>query len=441
MTIGASSRGEGSFSRRNLLAGVVLGAGSLALGSSAVLSASAAAPTPKLPGEYYRKQAEVTPTGTVFDNICVKIAGDPARMYIPHGVTPGSGVPVPVVWYFHGSGSDHNALEGGYRTPALATVDRGAIAICQKAGGTLYSNPTAVALQQAGWDYMSGLFAISSNTLRSTSGGGVLAAEVYGSRLLPNIAGMYAVNSAYDVRAMYDAGGRSQGSVILAYGDDLAAIEARNPARFPAATWTGTTMRIIVSTPSSSDSIVPPDQHGLALRDIALPVATEASLRTHTTGHSTPGFASSDFVASMERWGVFLPPTTPTPTPTASPTPTGSPTPTASPTASTSPSPDPTPTPDTTAPVVSIIAPSDGATISGVVTLRVSATDDVGVTGVSVWVGTNRIAVASPFGATEWRASYDTRNIRNSTYPITARAVDAAGNTTTSSAVRLTISN
>lgn len=454
---GKSSQRRDAVSRRTLLAGMFAGAGSIALGSSVALSAAAAvaSPTPKLPGEYTRKEGEVTTAGTLFDNICVTISGDPARIYVPQTVKPSSGVPVPVVWYYHGSGGDHNALEGGYRTPALSTVDRGGIAICQKAGGTLYTNPTALRLQAAGWDWLSRLFTVSTNTLRSTSGGGILATEVYGSRLLPNITGMYGVNAAYDLRAMYDAGGRGQASVILAYGDDLAAIEARNPARLAATAWTGAKLRVVVSAPSSSDAVVPPDQHGLVLRERALPVAAEASVRTHANGHNTPGFAASDFVTAMERWGVFTASPTPTPTatPTSSPTatpsptktPTASPTPTATPSPSPTPTKTPTPTPtpvrDTTAPAVTIVAPADGATVSGVVTVRISATDAVGVAAVSVWVGTTKIADATKATGSEWRAPYDTRNIRNGTYAVTARATDAAGNVGTSSAVRLVITN
>lgn len=459
MMTDASTTGErAGVSRRGLLAGMFAGAGTVALGSGAVLSAAAAtaAPTPTLPGEYTRKE-DVTATGVVFDNICVTISKDPARIYVPRTIKPQSGVPVPVVWYYHGSGGDHNALEGGYRSPALSTIDKGGIAICQKAGGTLYTNPTALALQQAGWDYIARLFTVSANTLRSTSGGGILATEVYGMRLIPNIVGMYGVNASYDLRAMYDQGGRSQASVILAYGDDLAAIEARNPARLPASTWTGTKLRVVVSSPSGTDTIVPPEQHGLLLRERALPVAAEASVRTHTNGHNTPGFAASDFVAAMGRWGSFPVVATPTPTatatatatptPTASPTPTKTATPTASPsptptkTATPTPTPTPTPTRDTVAPAVSIIAPADSTTVSAVVTLRVSATDAVGVTAVGVYVGTNKIADATKVSASEWRAPYDTRNIRNGTYAITAKATDAAGNVGTSSAVRLIIKN
>ncbi|MEX0151695.1 hypothetical protein [Microbacterium sp. LMI1-1-1.1] len=99
MTGASTTGGRAGVSRRGLLAGMFAGAGTVALGSGAVLSAAAAtaAPTPTLPGEYTRKE-DVTATGVVFDNICVTISKDPARIYVPRTIKPQSGVPVPVVW-------------------------------------------------------------------------------------------------------------------------------------------------------------------------------------------------------------------------------------------------------------------------------------------------------------------------------------------------------
>ncbi|MFJ4038394.1 Ig-like domain-containing protein [Microbacterium sp. NPDC090007] len=409
----------------------------MAFGLWAARSATAATsgPTPTLPGEYARTANELTPGGALFDNICVTISKDPARLYVPQSIKPQDGRPVPIVWYYHGSGGDHNALDGSFRSSAMWAVERGAIAICQKAGGTLYSAPRAVELQNAGLTWLTRQFLISSVVLRATSGGGVLAAETYGRRLLPNITGLYDVNAAYDLRALYEDGGRGRLSVQAVFGDDLSAIDAANPRRFAPDAWRGTKVRVVVSTPDGSDTTVPPRRHGLALVDRVAAVASEASVRTHTLGHSTPGFATGDFTASMTRWGSLAPtPTaTPTPTPTATPTATATPTP--------SPTPTSTPRPDTTAPAVAILSPASGTAVSGVVTIRVSATDQGGVTGVTIWAGTNRLAVATRVTASEWRAAYDTRNVRNATYPITAKATDAAGNTATSAAVSLTIAN
>ena len=54
----------------------------------------------------------------------------------------------------------------------------------------------------------------------------------------------------------------------------------------------------------------------LALLALAQPVAAEATLRTHSNGHSTPGFATSDFIAAIEHWtGPVAPPAGDTTTP------------------------------------------------------------------------------------------------------------------------------
>lgn len=363
-------------------------------------------PTPTLPGEYFRKPNQLTAAGTLYDNICVRINGDVARLHVPQTVKPHA-APVPVVWFYHGSGSDHNALDGGFKSSSQAVVDRGSVAICQTAGGTLYSHPTAVALQAAGYAYMSGLFAIATNVLRSTSGGGALAIETYASDLMAKVAGMYNVNSSYDIRAHYDAGGGSRDSIVAAFGDNPAAIDAANPARYPASAWAGSRMRIVVSTPNESDTIVPPDDHGLALRALASPVAAEASLRTHTNGHSTPGFATSDFVAAMDRWGV------------------------------------PSTIPDTTAPAVTFLAPANNSTVSGTVTVRVLATDAVGVVDVGIYLGSRRVATAARYSGDEFRLAFNTASSAspNGTYVVTARATDGAGNVGVSAPVTVKIQN
>jgi hypothetical protein len=398
-------------SRRGFMTLAAGGVGGALLASAAGPAwAAAPGPTPKLPGEYFRKANQVTEVGgTLYDNICVRINGDVARIYVPQTVKPYSGEPVPVVWFYHGSGSDHNALDGGFRSSSQGAVDRGAIAICQTAGGTLYSHPTAVALQLAGYDYLSGLFTISNNVIRSTSGGGALATETYARRLIPNISGMYNVNSTYDLRAHYDQGGSSRDSIVAAFGDDLAAIEAANPARHPGASWTATKMRIVVSQPNESDQIVPPQSHGLALLSLATPFAAEASLRTHTNGHSTPGFATADFAEAMTRWNVFA---------------------------------TPPPVIDTVKPVATILSPASGATVSGITTVVVKATDNVGVVDVGLYVGTKRMGTCT-FNGTDWRLTFNTKTsvTPNGTYLATARATDAAGNVGVSAPITVTVKN
>src|SRR4029077_19467758 len=95
------------------------------------------------------------------------------------------------------------------------------------------------------------------------------------------------------------------------------------------------------------------------------------------------------------------------------------------------------PAPDTTPPTVSITAPAAGATVSGTVTLTASASDNVGVAGVQFKVDGANVGAedtTSPYSAS-WNAAAAT----SGAHSITAVARDAAGNTTTSSAVSVTV--
>jgi subtilisin family serine protease len=90
---------------------------------------------------------------------------------------------------------------------------------------------------------------------------------------------------------------------------------------------------------------------------------------------------------------------------------------------------------DTTPPSVSIANPTSG-TVSGIVAVTVNASDNVGVTRVDFLV--NGSVVASDM-ATPYAFSWDTGPLAGTNPVISARAYDAAGNASTSSAVTLTV--
>ena len=95
--------------------------------------------------------------------------------------------------------------------------------------------------------------------------------------------------------------------------------------------------------------------------------------------------------------------------------------------------------PDAVPPAVSLLAPADGATVSGSVTISATASDNVGVVGVQFRVdGVNVGAedTSSPF-ATSWITAV----VADGTHIITAVARDAAGNTTLSAPRTITVSN
>ncbi|MHA3773494.1 LamG-like jellyroll fold domain-containing protein [Verrucomicrobiota bacterium sgz303538] len=94
---------------------------------------------------------------------------------------------------------------------------------------------------------------------------------------------------------------------------------------------------------------------------------------------------------------------------------------------------------DTQAPNVTVTAPTNGAVVSGSVTITASATDDQGVAGVQFQVDGANIGAedtSAPFSVV-----WDTRLFSNASHTIRAIARDATGNQTTSSAVSVTVSN
>ncbi|MGC5225250.1 S8 family peptidase [Micromonospora sp. DT81.3] len=111
------------------------------------------------------------------------------------------------------------------------------------------------------------------------------------------------------------------------------------------------------------------------------------------------------------------------------------------PTGTVGPTPTPTPGGDTQAPTASITAPVSGATVSGPSTVIVAATDNVAVTAVSIWSGTGKLFNLVRQSDGTWRATLSSTNYPNGTYPIVAKATDAAGNTGTSATVTIQIRN
>jgi acid phosphatase type 7 len=94
--------------------------------------------------------------------------------------------------------------------------------------------------------------------------------------------------------------------------------------------------------------------------------------------------------------------------------------------------------PDTQAPQVAITSPVSGASVKGIASVSVTATDNVFVSSVELLVNGTAIAqdTQAPF-AFLW----DSTTVSSGTYSLAARAVDAAGNTATSTAVTVNVQN
>jgi hypothetical protein len=87
---------------------------------------------------------------------------------------------------------------------------------------------------------------------------------------------------------------------------------------------------------------------------------------------------------------------------------------------------------------VSVTSPAGGSTVSGSVAVVASASDNVGVTKVEFFAGSTQIgtSLSSPYQVT-----WDSTAVPNGSYQLTAKAYDAAGNSSTSAAVTVNVSN
>lgn len=95
---------------------------------------------------------------------------------------------------------------------------------------------------------------------------------------------------------------------------------------------------------------------------------------------------------------------------------------------------------DTGVPEVDVTAPVAGAVVSGAaVSITADAADDVGVAGVTFFA--NGVQVGAEDTAAPYSASWDTTAVADGAYSLVATARDAAGNTTTSAPVEVTVNN
>ena len=93
---------------------------------------------------------------------------------------------------------------------------------------------------------------------------------------------------------------------------------------------------------------------------------------------------------------------------------------------------------DIIAPTTHITAPANGATVSGTVTVTATATDNVGVTSIQIYIDG---ALKSSGSTSPLNYSWNTTTVSNGTHTIYSKASDAAGNVGTSTTVTVTVSN
>ena len=112
----------------------------------------------------------------------------------------------------------------------------------------------------------------------------------------------------------------------------------------------------------------------------------------------------------------------------------------------------PDPLPDVAPPIVSLFSPglSGSTTLAGTVTIVATANDDRAVVGVQLQLNGRNIGAEvtqdgvsgdDMFGPTHYALTWDSHSVANGTYTLTAVARDAAGHSTTSAGVTVTVSN
>jgi uncharacterized protein YjdB len=112
----------------------------------------------------------------------------------------------------------------------------------------------------------------------------------------------------------------------------------------------------------------------------------------------------------------------------------------------------PDPLPDVAPPIVSLFSPgiSGSTTLTGTVTIVATANDDRAVVGVQLQLNGQNIGAEvtqdgvsgdDMFGPTHYALTWDSHGVSNGTYTLTAVARDAAGHSTTSAGVTVTVSN
>jgi uncharacterized membrane protein len=88
----------------------------------------------------------------------------------------------------------------------------------------------------------------------------------------------------------------------------------------------------------------------------------------------------------------------------------------------------PASTPESTAPVVSIISPAAGSTVGGRVSVKIRASDNVGVVRVELLVDTELVGTCNLGTAQTYTCTWATRQWSNGGWTLYARAWDKAGN-------------
>jgi hypothetical protein len=95
---------------------------------------------------------------------------------------------------------------------------------------------------------------------------------------------------------------------------------------------------------------------------------------------------------------------------------------------------------DSTPPTVTLVAPTNGQSITGNVTLKATATDASGIAKVEFLVG-GTVVNGTGDTTSPYEHNWNSASVANGPHGVTARATDTAGNTSTSTVATITVGN
>ncbi|MBE2225429.1 MAG: DUF4082 domain-containing protein, partial [Anaerolineae bacterium] len=196
---------------------------------------------------------------------------------------------------------------------------------------------------------------------------------------------------------------QARGVPVITARQMLEWLDGRNTSSFGSLSWDGSTLSFSISADPGANNL-----------RAMLPIQTEAGAITSINFNGTPITFSTEIIKGIEYavfdalTGVYQASTTPLP-------------------------------PDTEAPSVTITEPVASAVVSGTVTIRANASDNVAVAGVQFQV--DGVNVGAEDTIAPYSINWNSLTVANGTHQLTAIARDAVGNTATASAIPVTVNN
>lgn len=96
---------------------------------------------------------------------------------------------------------------------------------------------------------------------------------------------------------------------------------------------------------------------------------------------------------------------------------------------------------DTKAPLVSVVSPTAGTLVSGLVGVAVESSDSSGVKSVALLLNGTQVATSTVGTNNVYSFSWNSISVADGSYSLTARAIDNAGNAATSAALSVSVRN